>query len=111
MSVLDLTVASSAPLSVRRFSVHEAVSSLFTVSLLACSPDPDIDLEAIVGQPASFRAVTGYKFALLGGTRLWTGVCQHIEQVKGVAPQPGETPLSTYALRIVPNLWLLTQRQ
>ena len=37
---------------------------------------------------------------------LWTGVCSHIEQV-----QAETTGLSTYHLRIVPTLWLLTQRR
>jgi type VI secretion system secreted protein VgrG len=107
MPLLELAFASGeSSLSVRRFSVHEAVSSLFTVSVWARSPEQALDLEAIVGKQASLRAVGGWKFAMLGGARYWTGVCSFIEQV-----QAESTGLSTYALRIVPKLWLLTQRR
>ena len=111
MPKLELAVASGDSLSVRRFSVRESVSNLFTVTVTAMCEDPSLDLEAIVGKPASLRASTGYAHALLGGARLWTGVCNYVELAKGVAPQPGEKPLSTYFIRIVPTLWLLTQRR
>jgi type VI secretion system secreted protein VgrG len=107
MALLELSFASGEDsLSVRRFSVHEVVSSLFTVSVWARSPQADLDLEALVGKPASFRIQSGLAFALLGGTRHWTGVCSYIEQI-----QPEPTGLSTYYLRIVPTMWLLTQRR
>ena len=92
-------------LSVRKVTVEEAVSKLFEVHVWARSPDPHIDLEAIVGRPAEFRATTGWNEALPGGLRRWTGVVSYIEQV-----QAEPTGLSTYHLRIVPTLWLLTQR-
>ena len=111
MPKLELAVASGDLLSVRRFSVRESVSNLFSVSVTAMSEDPSLDLEAIVGKPASLRAETGYIGATLGGARLWSGICCYVELAKGVMPQPGEKPLSTYLLRIVPTLWLLTQRR
>ncbi len=92
-------------LSVRRFSVQEGISSLFTVSIWARSPNPDLDLESLVGKPASFTVENGLKLALRGARR-WTGVCSFIEQV-----QAEPTGLSTYHLRIVPTLWLLTHRR
>jgi uncharacterized protein involved in type VI secretion and phage assembly len=106
MAQLELTFESKEEsLSVRRFAVHEAMSSLFSVSVWARSPDDDIDLEAMVGKKAALRAASGTAFALYGG-RAWTGVCNHMEQV-----QAESTGLSTYYLRIVPRLWLLTQRK
>ncbi|NUQ76783.1 MAG: type VI secretion system tip protein VgrG [Polyangiaceae bacterium] len=112
MPTLELSFAcGEGSLSVRRFSVNEAVSSLFSVSVLARSESPSIDLEAIIGQPASLRVVSGWLFARLGGARLWTGIVSSIEQVQAVQPQPGAKELSTYALRIVPDLWMLTQRR
>jgi type VI secretion system secreted protein VgrG len=112
MSILELTFASGEDsFSVRRFSVHEAISSLFTVSVWARSESPTIDLESIVGQPASLRIASGMKFARQGGARYWTGVCSFIEQVHGVQPTAGQRALSTYQLRIVPTLWLLGQRR
>ncbi|HLM72504.1 MAG TPA: phage late control D family protein, partial [Polyangiaceae bacterium] len=112
MPILELSFASGeSSLSVRRFSVNEAVSSLFSISVWARSESPSIDLEAIIWQPASLRVVSGWLFARLGGARLWTGIVSSIEQVQAVQPQPGAKELSTYALRIVPDLWMLTQRR
>ncbi|MDC3960502.1 type VI secretion system Vgr family protein [Polyangium jinanense] len=112
MPILELTFAcGESSLSVRRFSVHETVSGLFTVSVWARSESPSIDLEAIIGQPASLRVVSGWLFARLGGARLWTGIVSSIEQVQAVQPASGAKELSTYSLRIVPDLWMLTQRR
>ncbi len=106
MSLLELSFASGEDsLSVRRFSIQEGVSSLFTVSVWALSPNPYLDLEALVGQPASFHVVSGLKFGTRGARR-WTGVCSFIEQV-----QAEPTGLSSYHLRIVPTLWILTHRR
>ncbi len=107
MPNLDLTFASGeTSLAVSRFAVHEGISSLFTVSIWALSEDPSLDLDAIVGQTASFRAESGFAFTPLGGARLWSGVCSYVQLAK--AEQIGK---STYHLRIVPRMWLLTQRR
>lgn len=112
MPILELSFeGGETSLSVRHFAVHEAVSSLFMVSVLARSESPSIDLEGIVGQPASLRVVSGYAHARLGGARLWSGLVSTIEQVAAVQPTPHGTQLSSYSLRIVPKLWLLTQRR
>ncbi len=109
MPVLDLTFASGeSSLSVRRFSVHEALSSLFTVSVWARTDDASLDLASLVGYPASFRIASGYVNAELGGGRLWNGMVSFIEQVQAEASDNG---LSTYYLRLVPSLWMLTQRR
>jgi len=105
MSEMQLDLDSGEPLSVRRFEVEEAASSLFSVSVWARSENPTIDLEALVGRPASLRVAHGARFVSGGGTRTWAGVCSHAEQV-----QAEPTGLSTYHLRIVPKLYLLTQR-
>ncbi|MFT3764626.1 MAG: type VI secretion system tip protein TssI/VgrG [Minicystis sp.] len=111
MSLLDLSVASGdGSLSVRRISIQEGISRLFTISVVARTEDPSLNLEAIVGKPAALRAATGYAYATVPG-RTWTGICSYAEQVQALAHAPGERPLSTYFFRIVPGLWLLTQRQ
>jgi type VI secretion system secreted protein VgrG len=92
--------------SVRRFVVDEALGSLFTVSLWVLAANDAVDLEAVVGKQASLRLDTQNAAAPLGGVRKWTGVCSYIEQIHA---EP--TGLSTYFLRIVPELWLLTQRR
>ncbi|AUX44228.1 uncharacterized protein SOCE26_056920 [Sorangium cellulosum] len=107
MPTLDLTFASGeSSLSVSRFSVHEGISTLFTVSITAISDDPSIDLDAIVGQSASFRAARDLAFAPLATARLWSGLCSSMQLARA-------EPLgrSTYHLRLVPRLWLLTQRR
>ncbi len=105
MAILELSFSSGeGTLSVRRFSVQESLSGMFTVSIEARSPNEDIDLETIVGKPALFRVVTGVAWAHLD-TRLWTGVVSEMELTR-VEP----SGLSTYELKIVPHLWLLTQR-
>jgi type VI secretion system secreted protein VgrG len=106
MPVLELTFASGeSSLSVRHFSVHEAISGLFTASIVARSANQDLDLSQIVGDAAAFRVTSGVAFAALGG-RVWSGIVSSMEQV-----QAEPTGLSTYHLRIVPTMWLLTQRR
>lgn len=105
MAKLELAFESGDDsLSVRRFSVHEAMSEPFIVSILARSPNEDIDLESIVGRPASFRMTNGLAFAQAGAHSLH-GICCHMEQLASET-----TGLSTYHLRIVPTLWLLGQK-
>ncbi len=107
MPILELSFASGeSSLSVRHFAVHEAVSSLFMASVVARSESPSLDLEAIVGQSASLRVVSQR-----GDERLWSGVVSTIEQVQAAQPGVPGKELSTYSLRIVPKLWLLTQRR
>jgi len=105
MPILELSFSSGeSTLSVRKFSVQESLSGMFTVSIEARSPNEDIDLESIVGKPALFRVVSGLAWAHLD-TRLWTGVVSEMELTR-VEP----SGLSTYELKIVPQLWLMTQR-
>src|SRR5262245_24151886 len=106
MPLLELSFASKEDsLSVRRFAVHEGLSTLFEVSVWAVSEFEDLDLEAIVGKEAAFLINTGVVYSRRP-VRLWSGVCRHMEQV-----QAEPTGLSTYYLRIVPKLWLLTHRR
>jgi len=94
-------------LSVRAFSVEEGISQLFQVSIVALSRRPDLDLESLVGRPASFRALSGVAHVTRWG-RHWKGIVTHVEQVQ---PEVSDVGLSTYSLPIVPTLWLLTQRR
>ena len=106
---LSLSFASEHDsLSVRHFMVTERLSATFDISVVALSPIDDIDAESILGQPASFRVaprVSGAPLASSMAPREWTGICSHFEQI-----QAEETGLSTYSIRIVPDLWLTTQR-
>src|SRR5512144_338871 len=105
MANLELTFASGeTSLAVSRFVVHEGISTLFTVTVWALSDDPSIDLDGIVGQPAALRARSGAAFTPLGGERNWAGIC---ERIALTAAEPAGK--STYELRIVPSMWLLTQ--
>ena len=79
MPILELSFESGEDsLSVRRFTVHEAVSSQFDVSIVARSPNEDIDLDTIVGKAAGFLLVS-QTLAALGWTvlvaRVWPSDC------------------------------------
>ncbi len=89
-------------LSVRRFTVEEAMSSLFTVSLWARSRREDLDLEGLVGDDVT----VAISAAAGGALRTYKGVCSFIELT-----QTEPSGLSTYYVRVVPKLWLLTQRR
>ncbi|WP_437693844.1 type VI secretion system Vgr family protein [Sorangium sp. So ce176] len=104
MPVLELTFDRLDPsLSVRRFAVEEAISTLFSATVWARSPDPSLDLSAIVGAPATFLADPGHAFS--SAARRYAGIVRHMELVE---VEPGG--LSLYAIHLVPALWLLTQR-
>lgn len=96
---LSLAVKSAEPLDVRSFSVDERLSRLFDIEIVAMSRNPDIALDAIVGEPASFQ-VQG------DGVRTWTGVIRHVELE---AAEPNG--LSRYRLLLAPDAWLLSQRR
>ncbi|HSN98679.1 MAG TPA: phage late control D family protein, partial [Candidatus Nanopelagicales bacterium] len=102
MSQLCLVLASGGPLEVHRFSIREEIAALFTVKVLARSPDPALDLRALLGQPAALH--------LLDLDRRWSGVCNHARLVQAVDVGLSSVGLSTYEITLVPRLWLLTQR-
>ena len=99
MSNVALPLASGDELSVRHFSILEALSSAFHIDLIARGRD-DVDLRAAAGHKASFTLRTNR------GSRIWTGICASITQTH-VEPDG----LSTYSLRLAPRLWLLTHRR
>jgi type VI secretion system secreted protein VgrG len=106
MATLDLWIDGIEPaLSVRRFDVREALSEPFSISIIACSPRPDIDLDEVILKPASFAICAGWAHVRNNGTRIYSGLCTFIEQI-----QAEPTGLSTYAIRIAPRFWLLTLR-
>ncbi|MEM6789841.1 MAG: type VI secretion system tip protein TssI/VgrG [Myxococcota bacterium] len=111
MPILELNVASDEALSVRRFTARERVSRLYEVDVFAMTENPSVDLEQVIGKPASFRAQSEHRFAVLGGTRMWDGICSFVELVKGSRPLAGQRPLNEYRIRITPALWLLRHRR
>ena len=100
---IEVVVASGDTIDVRHFTVSERMSSLFEISLVATSPNDDIDFESVVGQPMSVKLRVG---VLPHQERTWTGVCSLLQQVA-----VEDRGLSTYQVTLVPNLWLLTQRR
>ncbi len=108
MPLLNLSFASGeSSLQVREFTTEEGVSALFTAYVVARSPDPSLDLESLVGQSAVLEVHPGYANVLFEGARIFSGIVSFIEQAQAEESDRG---LSTYHLRIVPRLWLLTQR-
>jgi type VI secretion system secreted protein VgrG len=96
-------------LTVRRFSIHEATSTPFTVSVWVRSENPAVDISAIVGRAAIFRIRSGYAHLTGAGLRVWSGYVSYMEQLHAEHVQ--SKVQSTYQLRIVPQLWLLDQRR
>ncbi len=107
---LQAWVEAKEPLEVRRFSIFEALNRPFEVSLLLRSPNVAIDLDAIVNRPASFRMDSGGR-AAKEPRRLWTGFCNHFEQLRPEREHGGIKARSSYWMRIVPKLWQLHLRQ
>lgn len=103
-NVLSLTLASGERLDVRDFTIDEALSRPFDVQLTAVAPNVDVDFEAAVGQPARFDILRAS--SVDGDTRYFTGLCASISLL-----EVEEAGLSTYAVRLVPALWLLTERR
>src|SRR5262249_15105482 len=90
-------------LSVRRFLTHDALSEPFVAEVWARSEQPSIDLEGLVGHKALFIAAKG----VLPDRRIvFDGICEHAELL-----QAEPTGLSTYFVRVVPRMWLMTQRR
>jgi type VI secretion system secreted protein VgrG len=105
MATMQLTFASGeSSLDVRRFSVHEGLGVPFTAAVWARSPDHSLDLEGLIGQPASFQVETGYAHTH-GNTRVWSGVVRYAQLGRVEA-----AGLSTYLVHIVPKLTLLDYR-
>src|SRR5262245_36426183 len=98
MSNVKVSFESGEDLDVRHFAVHEALNACFQIDVVAVGGD-DVHMKKMSGRPASF----GLKGP--NGPRIWTGVCARVTQTD-VEPDG----LSTYALRIVPALWLLNHR-
>ncbi|AUX39727.1 hypothetical protein SOCE26_011220 [Sorangium cellulosum] len=100
----SVSIASGDLLDVREFTIDERISSLFSVVITAVVENPDIDFEAVVGQPASFRVQSN-----LGGaerSRAWTGICKDVQEIA-----TEESGISTYVFEIVPTLYFATERR
>ena len=93
---------------VRNTRVQSAMSSPFSIQLVAVSEMDDLDLDALVGSDAKVAlTLAGGAMGAMGPTILeWSGICNAAELLSVEAGQ-----LATYALTIAPKLWLLTLRR
>lgn len=99
----ELRIATGDVLDVREFSVEQAMSTLFSVTITAVSKNPDIDFEAAIGREASFT-LRGRN--LSGQPQVWRGVISELHQAR-----VEDSGLSTYHLELRPKLWLASQRR
>ncbi|HMY21888.1 MAG TPA: type VI secretion system tip protein TssI/VgrG, partial [Polyangium sp.] len=103
MSLLELAFENNEDsLSVRHFAVREPISGLFDVAILARSRMVGLDIESFVGRPAAFMMMGG----ALGGPRAWSGIATHFQLI-----QAEPTGLSSYYVRIAPQMYLLRLRK
>jgi type VI secretion system secreted protein VgrG len=110
MSILVLTTSSEA-LAITHFRAVEKVSTPFAIELWADSADASLDLSAIVGHPATFRADAGHVHALHRGARSWSGLITHGEQLRAVPVGLGQAGTSAYRFSLSPDVWRLSQRR
>jgi type VI secretion system secreted protein VgrG len=100
-----VSISSGDALDVRQFTVHQRMSALFQVSLVALSENANIDFDAVVGKEATFTILTN-PLSATPEPRFWKGVCNHF-QLLAVEASGG----STYQMSLVPALWFATQRR
>jgi type VI secretion system secreted protein VgrG len=105
MSSLQLLLENGEPVDVRSFKISEGISRPFKVEIVLVSNNHDLDFEAMIGRPTAFRVTNGASFVLTP-TRTWVGLCTSCEQTRVEAGG-----LSTYAITIESQLWLLGQRR
>ena len=86
-------------LTIRRFTLSEAMNQPFRAELVALSSSDDLDLETFVGRPARLTIASQH-------LRVLEGIIQRMSLVK--ADSKG---LSTYRLELGPRLWLLQHRR
>ena len=106
MGKIELSVGTGEPFDVRHCRLVEGISRPFAIELMVRSRDPSVDLEAIIGRPATVRLESGHPDAPLGGVRELSG---QVESMSLLAAEP--TGLSSYGLRVVPELSMLTLRR
>jgi type VI secretion system secreted protein VgrG len=87
-------------LDVRKFDATDGMSRLFEVRLVLVSRNLDVDFDAVLGMPATFRLGT------LLSQRTWRGVAVAMDQVR-----VDKDGLATYELTIAPRLHLLGLRK
>ncbi len=102
---VELTVGNESALAVHRFDVVEGVSSLFAIDVVVRTRDAALDLLPLIGAEARLTVA----FERPAQRRTWTGIAVRAEQARAVTAGFGEE-LSEYHFRVVPRLWLSTQR-
>ncbi len=102
---LELQVDSPDKFDVRDYVVDEGINSLFSIELMVRCSNAAVDFERTIGAQAWFRIGVDEMARPDTPSPTWNGVVANIEQVAAE-----ETGLSTYRIRLVPMLWLLTQR-
>lgn len=89
----------SVRLDVRRVAIAEHISQTFEAEIYALGQSSDLDLEPLIDRGATLAIESG------SGRRRWVGVVASMELVE-IEPSGA----SLYRTRLVPRLWLLTQR-
>ena len=87
-------------LLLRSFELYEEIGRPFVCEVELTSEDPEIDLNAIIGENVTIRLERGD-----GETRYFNGFVSRIQQGGG----SGSASMHLYAATIVPWLWFLTR--
>lgn len=98
--LLRLAGAQPPPLDVRRFTVRERLSALWSVSVVAVLPDPTLDVNRCVDRGAALVLQRGIGDENGVPVRIWSGICSDVSHVSAE-----EGGAAVYAFTIVPELW------
>ena len=104
MAELQLTLTPTevgTALEPRQASIRDRISHPFDIAVWAVSRTHDLDLDAVIGNPASLRYRAGE-----GHDTVFHGVCLNAEHLRSEADG-----LSTYAVNLGPRLALLEHRR
>ena len=104
-NALTLEIDADDVFDIRKFSVEDGLSRLFSIDIVAMSTNPAVDFEQIVGRDADFSVRVGATVYGEEKPPRWTGIVSEIHQLRSE-----DTGLSTYQLTIVPKLYLLGRR-
>ncbi len=102
---LHLEVPIDDALDVRRFTVNDGLSTLFTVDVEVLCHNPALDFEELIGKPATFKILLDPLVYDGAGSRSWSGVVSEAHLLRSES-----TGLSTYRVTLAPKLWLTTLR-
>lgn len=99
------------PANVTHASGASRVNSPLLLTLGIHSPNPNLDLAALIDQPVTVSLASGHAHVANLGARTFRGIVVEAELVHALQPAAAQEGLSTYHLRIAPEIHRMTLRR